>query len=288
VQEGFVDVPGGRVWFQRIGEGGIPLLCLHGGPGFTHNYLEPLADLASDREVVFYDQLGCGRSDRPDDSSLWTVERSMAEVDAVRRALELERFHLFGNSWGGMLSTRYTLEYPAKPLSLLLSGTPDDMPRYIREVPRLLTALPRRDQDIIRRHEDAGWMSCPEYVAVIETLYKRHLCRLDPWPDGMERAFAELGTDVYVAMCGPSEFNITGILKDWDLRARLPEITIPVLVLAGRHDELSPEAQADMAGRFPDAQFVLLEEGSHCAFWDDRQAFMRAAADFLRRVDAQI
>src|SRR3989442_3359941 len=120
VDEGFVAVPGGRVWYRSVGEGGVPLLCLHGGPGFPHDYLEELEGLASDRRVVFYDQLGCGRSDQPDDSSLWTVERFVRELQAVRKALELERLHLFGSSWGGMLAMPYVLDRTPPLDSLIL------------------------------------------------------------------------------------------------------------------------------------------------------------------------
>src|SRR5208283_5271449 len=107
IREGMIDVPGGRVWYRSVGEGGIPLLCLHGGPGMTHNYIDPLEDLGDRRRVIFYDQLGCGRSDKPDDTSLWTVPHFVREVEAVRSALELDRFHLFGSSWGGQPSMQY-------------------------------------------------------------------------------------------------------------------------------------------------------------------------------------
>jgi proline-specific peptidase len=103
-QEGFIEVTGGRVWYRSVGEGGIPLLCLHGGPGFTHYYLEPLELLADQRQVIFYDQLGCGNSDRPEDVTLWTVERFVDELVTVRQTLGLNRLHLFGSSWGGMLA----------------------------------------------------------------------------------------------------------------------------------------------------------------------------------------
>ena len=129
IREGMIDVPGGRVWYRSVGQGGIPLLCLHGGPGMTHNYIEPLEDLGDRRRVIFYDQLGCGRSDKPDDTSLWTVPHFVREVEVVRSALELDRFHLFGSSWGGQLSMQYVLDYqPASLASLLMSGSPASMP----------------------------------------------------------------------------------------------------------------------------------------------------------------
>ena len=150
IREGMIDVPGGRVWYRSVGEGGIPLLCLHGGPGMTHNYIEPLEDLGDRRRVIFYDQLGCGRSDKPDDTSLWTVPHFVREVEAVRSALELDRFHLFGSSWGGQLSMQYILDYqPASLVSLLMSGSPASMPRWVQGCAELFAELPADVQDVI-------------------------------------------------------------------------------------------------------------------------------------------
>ena len=149
IREGMIDVPGGRVWYRSVGEGGIPLLCLHGGPGMTHNYIDPLEDLGDRRRVIFYDQLGCGRSDKPDDTSLWTVPHFVREVEAVRSALELDQFHLFGSSWGGQLSMQYVLDYqPSSLISLLMSGSPASMPRWVQGCAELFAKLPA---DVQRR-----------------------------------------------------------------------------------------------------------------------------------------
>lgn len=285
--EGFIEVPGGRVWYRSVGSGdGLPLLCLHGGPGFTHHSVASLEDLADERRVIFFDQLGCGRSDRPSDESLWTTQRYVEELATVQRELGLDRFHLFGNSWGGMLATRYTLDRKPPVASLVLVGTPASMPRYIDELARLRPSLSEEVWEVIDRHEANGFTGCPEYVAAMVDFYKQHLCRMDPWPDELERAFAGLGEESYVAMNGPSEFNITGEIKDWDVTGELGSIDVPVLVAAGRHDELSPEAQSDMADALPRGELVILEEGAHMPFFDDREAFMSAAREFLARVDA--
>jgi proline iminopeptidase len=159
------------------------------------------------------------------------------------------------------------------------------MPRYIAELPRLRSSLPDDVWEVIDRHEARGFTGCPEYVAAMVAFYKQHLCRLDPWPEELEYSFAELGEDSYVAMNGPSEFNITGVIKDWDVTGEIQRIDAPVLVLAGRHDELSPEAQQDMAQAFPNGECVILENGAHMPFFDDREAFMAAAREFLSRVE---
>jgi proline iminopeptidase len=284
---GFIDVPGGEVYYERHGGGaGRPLLCLHGGPGFTHHSVMPLVDLADERAVILFDQLGCGQSSRPSDPSVWNTPRYVEELAAVQQGLGLSDYHLFGNSWGGMLSTRFTLDRKPPVASLVLSGTPHDMPRYIRELLRLRPSLPAAAWEVIDRHEAHGWFSCPEYAAAMVPFYKQHFCRLDPWPEAVELSFEQMGAESYLAMNGPSEFNITGIIKDWDVRGELAEIEVPVLAIAGWYDELSPESQEDMAGLVPNGEFALVPEGAHMAFWDDRAAFMTATRAFLRRVDS--
>ena len=209
-REGYIEVPGGRVWYRSVGEGGTPLLCLHGGPGFTHYYLEPLEVLADRRQVIFYDQLGCGRSDRPEDASLWTVDRFVEELAQVREALGLSRLHLFGSSWGGMLAMQYTLDRRPELESLILCGSPASMIRWVKDCDELLAAQPADVRRPIREHEEAGFTACPEYQSAILGFYREHVCRLSPWPVGLERSFAEAGYSVYTTMNGPSEFTVTG------------------------------------------------------------------------------
>jgi proline-specific peptidase len=283
--EGLISVPGGRVWYRSVGKGGIPLLCLHGGPGFCHDYLEELEGLADRRRVVFYDQLGCGRSDRPGDASLWTVERFVEELATVREALGLERLHLFGSSWGGMLAMQYVLDRQPELDSLVLCSSPASIPRWIQDCRQLLEQLPEDGQRVIERHEADGFTGCPEYQAAILVFYKRHVCRLDPWPDGLERAFAGAGFDVYHTMNGPSEFAVVGTLKDWDVTDRLHEIRVPTLLTGGRHDECRPEHLAEMHGRIPESELVIFEESSHFAFAEERERYLEVVNAFLDRVE---
>ena len=186
MSEGYIDVPGGRVWYKVLGaeNQATPLLCLHGGPGFTHNYLEALEVLAGQRPVIFYDQLGCGKSDRPADQSLWTVDRFVEELAQVREALQLEDLHLFGSSWGGMLAMQYVLDRKPPLRSLTLCGSPASMPRWAADCAELLAQLPAEVRATIKEHEDSGFTACPEYQAAILGFYREHVCRLDPWPAG--------------------------------------------------------------------------------------------------------
>ncbi len=230
-RDGTVTVDGYDVWYRRVGGGGTPLLVLHGGPGSGHDYLEPLQALATDREVIFHDQLGCGRSDKPDDSSLWRMERFVSELDTVRRGLGLEKVHLLGQSWGGWLAIEYMLSRPSGVMSLVLASTSASIPQFVAEASRLKEALPPEVYQVMRRHEAAGELQHPEYVAAVLEFYERHLCRLDPVPEPLQRTFRVIeGNAVYATMNGPNEFTVTGNLKDWDRTDRLAEILVPTFI----------------------------------------------------------
>lgn len=287
--EGRIAVPGGQVWYQITGadQPGIPLLCLHGGPGMPHDYLEPLAGLAQARPVIFYDQLGCGRSDRPADDALWTVDRFVEELAVVRAALGLDRVHLFGNSWGGWLALQYTLDRRPELESLILSSSPPSVSRWISDCAELRAALDDDVRDVLDRHEANGHFSCPEYQWAITQFYRRHLCRATPWPDCVERTFVGMGADVYETMWGPSEFGpVTGRLRDWDVTGRLTEISVPTLATGGRHDEARPGHMAVLADGVAGCELVIFENSSHLAFVEEPESYLSVVGDFLTRVDA--
>ena len=286
--EGYIDVEGGRVWYRSVGPdtgGGTPLLCLHGGPGFTHYYLEPLEALADRRQVIFYDQLGCGRSDRPGDLSLWTVDRFVEELAQVRATLGLDRLHLFGSSWGGMLAMQYVLDRQPVLVSLTLCGSPASMIRWVADCDELLAAEPDEVRRVIREHEAAGFTACPEYQSAILGFYRQHVCRLSPWPAGFERSFAEAGYDVYNTMNGPSEFTVSGTLKTWDFMDRLSEITVPALLVGGRYDECTPGHMAEMHRRIAGSQLATIEDASHLCFAEQPETFNALVNKFLAERD---
>jgi proline-specific peptidase len=286
VSEGYIDVPGGKVWYYEVGEGdATPLLCLHGGPGSTHNYMEALEGLADRRRVIFYDQLGCGRSDRPGNPALWVIDRFVEELAQVREALGLDRVHLFGSSWGGILALQYALDRKPELRSLILCGSPASMPRWIADCEELLREQPAEVVKVIRDHEASGFTACPEYQAAILGFYREHLCRLDPWPAGLERTFAEFGNEVYGTMNGPSEFSVIGNLRTWDVMDRLGEITAPALLIGGRYDECRPEHLADMHQRMPGSQLAIIEDASHLCFAEQPAEFNAVVNAFLDRTD---
>ena len=292
--EGRIPFAGGETWYGIVGgseePGKLPLLCLHGGPGALHDYLEPLGSLAdTGRRVIFYDQIGCGRSWVEKPGEAWTVELFVGEVQAVRDALGLDRVHLFGSSWGGMLAMEYALTRPVGLASLVLSSSPASIPVWAEEASRLRHELPEETQRVLDEHEAAGTLDSAEYRAATMEFYKRHVCRLDPWPDYVLRTFTgiEEHPDVYTTMQGPNEFLITGTLRDWDITDRLGEITVPTLITAGRHDEFTPRQAQALHRGIPGSELVTFEESSHMQFAEEPARYHDALAAFLDRVEQE-
>jgi proline-specific peptidase len=291
--EGSVAFRGYNVSYRIVGEreepGKLPLLCLHGGPGVPHDYLEPLeAMAATGRRVIFYDQLGCGNSDHPHNPSLWTVDLFVEEVGVVRRALALDRIHLLGQSWGGMLAMQYALTQPAGLVSLIVASSPASMRQWVAEANRLRTQLPPEVQQTLLKHEQAGTTDDPAYQEAMIVFYRRHVCRLDPWPECVNRAFEKVqrNPEVYNTLNGPSEFHVIGVIKDWDIVDRLGEIRVPTLVTSGRYDEASPTIAETVHRGIKGSEWVIFEHSAHLAHVEEPERYMQILDQFLRRVEA--
>lgn len=286
--EGRIPFRGFETWYRDVGsEEGIPLLCLHGGPGSTHHYFKPLEQLAEEgRRLVVYDQLGCGSSDRPDDPDLWTVELFVDEVRTVREALGLDRIHLLGTSWGSMLAIEYMLTRPDGVVSLVLNSPPTSSETWTAEAARLRDELPEQHRRAIVEHEADGTVDHPDYLAAENEFWRRHVFRIEPQPDFVLRGRAEKGTPVYRALWGLSEWNANGRLHDWDVRHRLGEIAVPTLVTSGLYDECTPKLAEEAARGIPGAEQVLFEESSHMAFVEEPELFRAVLSDFHARAEA--
>jgi proline-specific peptidase len=284
--QGTIAVPGGNVWFKRVGGGaGLPLLAVHGGPGLPHNYITSLERMADEREVIFWDQLGCGKSECPPDVQLWTMQRSVAEMDAVVQGLGLSRFHIFGNSWGGMLAQQYVLDAVPTATSLTISNSIASIPEFSNMVSRLKSDLDTATQSAIDRHEAAGTTSSAEYQAAIRTWNETYLCRRLPWPTELAEAFKGMGTEIFETMFGPSDFHIVGTIRDWDVFDRLDEIALPTLIIAGGFDECAPEHMWEMHQRIAGSRFQLFESSSHMPFIEEPDRFDHVMRVFLRQHD---
>ena len=284
--EGHIAVDGGKVWYRIAGEekSGIPLLTLHGGPGYPHDYLEPLEQLADERPVIFYDQLGCGASERPADRSLWRVDRFVRELAQVREALRLERMHLYGHSWGTMLAVDYILA-GAPVASLILARPALSIPRWIADADKYRAALPADIQDLLSRHEAAGTTSTKAYREATMVYYRRHLCRMDPWPEPMNRSHEASSGEVYLEMWGPSEFYAIGNLRNYDRTGRLPEIAAPTLYTCGRYDEATPETTAAYQRLTPGAELAVFDRSAHMSHLEETEGYIATVRAFLHRVN---
>jgi L-proline amide hydrolase len=280
-------------WYEVHGEPGDrpPVVICHGGPGATHDYVRAIAALAHDgRQAALYDQVGNGRSQRLRDApaELWTVELFRRELDALVDHLGWRGgYHVVGQSWGGMLAMEHALEHPAGLRSIVVCDSPASMRLWVQEANRLRADLPPDVQEALTRHEADGTTDSPEYQQAITAFYRRHVCRLDPWPEDVRRSFAAMEEDptVYGTMNGPSEFHVIGTIRDWDITGRLPEIDVPVLLLSGRHDEATPRIVGEVQKRIPGSEWVLFEQSSHMPHVEEPERFLAAVDAFLQRVE---
>lgn len=287
-QEGMIDVPGGRVWYRRIGNGpGVPLLALHGGPGGVSCRFEVLAPLARDRPIIFYDQLGSGRSDHPTDTALWRLPRFVDELTAVRQALKLDRVHLLGHSWGGALAAEYMAA--AKPegvVSVIFSSPLISTPRWIADADSLRAQLPDSIQRVLDANERAGTIDSPAYKAATDTFYGRHVRRMPVVNEPRCEGVASNDT-IYRQMWGPTEFRSTGSLRTWTRTADMRRITQPTLFIGGEFDEARPTTLEEFRRTMPDAKLVTIPGAAHAAMRERPAEYIAAVRAFLAEVEAK-
>jgi proline iminopeptidase len=285
---GTIPVEGGRVWYAVHGRGTrTPLLVLHGGPGIPHDYLTNLDRLGDERPVVFYDQLGCGQSERPDDPTLWTRERFARELGQVRKALGLDEVILYGHSWGTILAVDYMSGMGgAKPggvRGLILAGPALDIPRWMADSRRLVAALPADARAAIEAGERTGKTDSDAYKAAMGAYYGNYVCRLDPWPSEVQHALETMGEAVYGTMNGPSEFTVTGTLKDVKLEPQLANLHLPVLYTCGEFDEATPDTTRAYAAATPGAEVAVIAGAAHVANYDKPVEYMATVRGWLAR-----
>lgn len=288
VSEGFIPFRGYRTWYRVVGERAgpekLPLLLVHGGPGIPSDCLAPLATLAeTGRPVVFYDQLGCGNSDRPDDPSLWSIDLFLDELGAVRDALGLEQLHLLGFSWGGALALEYALTQPDGLASLILHSTFASIKAAATIEQRAYDTLPPEIAQTLRTYEAAGTTDDPAYQSARRVFDLRFVCRIDPWPDYLQRAIAQANFTIGMAMDDRDDRHAPGGIKNWDVTAHLQEIRVPTLILTGRYDGLAGDDV--LRDGIPGAEWVRFEESSHYAHAEEPERFLTVLDQFLTRVE---
>ena len=278
-----VAVDGFEVVTYSYGSGENILFLLNGGPGLPCDYLrDPHIFLAGEGyRVVAFDQLGCGNSDRPDDSSLWNIARYVEEVETVRKALNLEKVHLLGQSWGGWLSIEYALTYPDAIQSLVLANTCGDLPHLTTELNRMRDALGSETVAMMLHHESMGTIDHPEYQAAITILNYRHVCRLKEWPSSLLASVNDWNMGPYGTMQGPNEFLYIGNLKNWNRIPDMSKLKMPTLIITGTHDEIGPACALRMHNALQNSKVIVFPNSSHVPFYEEPDDYFSALRNFL-------
>ncbi|UOQ50852.1 proline iminopeptidase-family hydrolase [Hymenobacter cellulosivorans] len=299
VQDGGVKVipittPKGQfnVWTKRFGNNPrMKVLLLNGGPGATHEYFECMENFLPKEgiEFIYYDQLGCGLSDNPKDTSMWSLPRYVEEVEQVRKALNLSKdnFYLLGHSWGGILAAEYAFKYQQNLKGLIISNMMMSCPDYGRYADEVLAKQMKPEVLAeIRQIEAKKDFSNPRYMGLLEpNFYAQHLCRVVPNPEPVTRAMSKINQSLYVTMQGPSEFGISGKLTTWDRVRDLPKLSVPVLSIGGKYDTMDPEHMRMVAQKVQHGTALICPEGSHMSMYDDQQTYMSGLVKFILGVD---
>ncbi|HWY80261.1 MAG TPA: proline iminopeptidase-family hydrolase [Candidatus Sulfotelmatobacter sp.] len=280
-EEGFIDVPGGNVWYEIVGnKEATPLIALHGGPGYPHDSLESLEYLADERKVIFYDQLGCGNSKRTTDKSLWTVDHFVRELQKIVKELKLKKYHILGHSWGAGLAVSFAFSKPSGLQSLILTDPYISTPHWEKDANRLLSTMPPAMQRALKE----GKTTSKQFQEARKEFYFRHVYRFKKFPVACIRADHKMNGEMYRYMWGPEEFDPRGTLKTFDLTPRLSEIKIPVLLLCGRFDEATPESLQYFHPLLPNATMKVFEKSAHMPHWTEKEVYMTTVRRFLRNI----
>lgn len=281
-----------NVWTKRIGNNPkIKVLLLNGGPGATHEYFECFENFlpAEGIEFIYYDQLGCGNADNPNDTSMWDLPRYVEEVEQVRKALKLDNtnFYLLGHSWGGILAMEYSLKYQNNMKGLIISNMMASCPEYGKYADEVLSKqLAPEVLKEIRDIEARKDFSNPRYMELlIPNFYEKHILRFPAkdWPEPVNRSLGKMNQSLYVTMQGPSEFGISGKLEKWDRKADLKNVKIPTLVIGAKHDTMDPKHMEEISKILPNGSYLFCSKGSHMAFYDDQKTYFAGLISFLKK-----
>ncbi|MCW6168339.1 MAG: proline iminopeptidase-family hydrolase [Thermoplasmatales archaeon] len=285
ISEGYAKIFGIKIYFKlfKAENEKATLMTMHGGPGMSHDYLLPVADLANRGiSVLFYDQFGCGRSEEPEDLSKFSIDYGVDEAEEVRRTLLSDsKVFLLGSSYGGALALAYSLKHQDKLHGLILSGALSSVPFTVVEMHRLINKLPDWARDAINSNE-ASSIAGPEYQKAVDLFYHEHFLRLKNYPEPVLRSlkYAE-ERNVYRIMNGSNEFTITGTISGWDITERISSIKIPTLITTGEYDEVTPKVAEILNNKIDGSELVVLKGCSHLTMWEDRERYNSTLEKFI-------
>ncbi len=285
VGEGHLAVDGGTIWYKITGiNKGIPVVLIHGGPGFSSYYLKSLEEIGNDRQVIRYDQLGGGKSERITDTAMFTIDHFLIELDSLRKYLKVKRWSVYGHSWGTILAIEYYRKYPDNVASLIFGSPVFNAHEVVKYVKILLTTLPDSSQTAVKIGENTEKYDDPNYQNAMTQFYSMYLFR-HPVEADLDSSYATFNENIYSYMQGPSEFTITGTLKDYNSTSFLPKIKVPTLFTVGEFDEVGPELVKSFADKVPGAKFIQFKGSAHFTTWDARDENLKAVRNFLKSVD---
>jgi proline-specific peptidase len=283
--QGYINVDGGKIWYRMVGKGNkTPMLMLHGGPGMPSYYLKPLSALGNDRKIIFFDQLGCGKSDHITDTTLMTVDHYVEEVAKVVQYFGLKEYYLFGQSWGTMLGTEFYLKHPEGIKAVILSSPAISIPRWLKDADSLISILPDSIQQAIRINEKNKNYNAPEYKRAVQVFYENFVARTLPWSTDIDSCFSQIGKQ-YEYMNGPSEFTIVGPLKTFDRTDRLHEIKVPTLFITGEFDEAAPSTVKYYQSLVSGAKLEIIPGAGHFTMQDSPEKNNKVLSDFLNSLE---
>lgn len=288
-----INTPKGdfKVWTKRYGNNPkMKVLLLNGGPGMSHEYFECMESFLPKEgiEFIYYDQLGTGFSDNPNDTAMWDLPRYVEELEQVRKSLNLnnDNFYLLGHSWGGILAMQYALKYQDNIKGLIVSNMMASCPKYGEYSKVLAKQMPQDVLKTVKDLEAKKEYTNPQYMGLLmEHFYNKHILRkpIKDWPEPVNRSSARMNQSLYITMQGPSELGISGKLTTWDVSKDLPNITVPTLVIGAKYDTMDPEYMKWMATQFKSGSYLYCANGSHMAMYDDQEIYMNGLIDFVKK-----
>lgn len=275
--------------YYRIAKGGdkTPIILIHGGPGSTHNYMEMLDNIASTgRDVISYDQIGCGNSYLDGHPELWNADTWINELIALRDHLHLSNVYLLGQSWGGMLVIQYMIERrPQGIQGIVLSSTLSSASLWAHEQHRYISLMSKEDQDAIRYAEENNVWDRADYIHANEVFMKLHCSDIkDTDPECLRRK-KRSGAEAYLYGWGPNEFTPTGTLKDFEYTDRLHEIKAPALIMSGTNDLCSPLVAKTMYDNIPQSRWILFDGARHMCFVEDHERYSEELTKWMEEND---